>query len=83
MTDNIASLFVDVHPSKATLTLCFVGNCFLIALMVKKYSLWQILLRELAEGRIRSVGKALNNRRSSRFDITFQGICAETNPSIS
>jgi hypothetical protein len=83
MTDTIASLFIDVHPSRATLTLCFVGNCFLIALMIKEYSLWQILLRVLVEGKIRSVRKALNDCRSERFDTTFQGICAETNPSIS
>jgi hypothetical protein len=72
--DNMAYFFIEVHPSKATLTLCFVGNSFLIASMVKEYSLWQILLKVLADGRTRSLCKALNNCQSSRFEITFQGI---------
>jgi hypothetical protein len=79
MTDVIAILFGDVHPSKAKLTLFVHGNCFLIASTVSVYSLWQILLRVLADGNTNVLRDALYDRRSSRFDIAFQGICAATN----
>jgi len=42
MTDVMASFFIDVHPSKAKLTLFHDGNYFLIAYTVSAYSLWQI-----------------------------------------
>jgi hypothetical protein len=74
----MASLFVDVHLSKAKLTLFLDGNCFLIASTVSVYSLRQILLRVLADGNTNSRHNALYDRHSSRFDIAFHGICAET-----
>jgi len=82
MTDVIANLFVEVHPSKAKLTLFLVGNCFLIASTVSEYSLRQMLLRVLADGSTSLLRNALYDRRSSRFDIAFHGIWAETNPNI-
>ena len=78
MTKVVINLFVDVHPSKAKLTLSVDGNCFLIASTVSVYSLWQILLRVLADGNTDSLRNALYDRHSSRFDIAFQGIFAET-----
>jgi hypothetical protein len=82
MTDVIASLFVDVHPSKAKLTLFRSGNCFLIVSTVSAYSLRKMLLRVVADGGTRSSRNALYDRRSSRFDIAFHGLCAETNPNM-
>jgi len=74
MTDVIANLFVEVHPSKAKLTLFLVGNCFVIASTVSDYSLRQMLLRVLADGSTSSLRNALYDRRSSRFDIALPGI---------
>jgi len=82
MTDFMASLFVDVHPSKAKLTLLRNANCFLIASTVCAYSLREILLRVVADGRIRFSRNALYDYCSSTFDIAFHGICAETNPNM-
>jgi hypothetical protein len=82
MTDIMASLLVDVHPSKAKVTLFRIGNCFLIAFTIRAYSLWQMVLRVLVDGRTRSSRNALYNRYSSRFEIVFPGICAETNPNM-
>jgi len=83
MTDVMAILFVDVHPSKAKLTLFHIGNCLLIASTGSAYSLRQMLLRVLADGRTRSSCNALYDHRCTRFDILFHGICAETNPNMS
>jgi len=82
MTDVMASLFVDVHPSKAKLTLFRIGNYFLIASTVSAYALRQMLLRIVADSRTRSSRNDLYDRPSSRFDIAFHGICAETNPNM-
>jgi len=82
MTDVMASLLVDVHLSKAKLTLFREGNCFLIAFKVSVCSLWQMLLRIVADGSTSSLRNALYDRRSSRFDKAFQGIWADTNPNI-
>jgi len=82
MTNIIANLFVDVHPSKAKLTLFLDGNCFLIAFTVSVYSLRQILLRVLADGYTKSLHNALYDRRSTRFDFVFHGIWAETKPNM-
>jgi len=76
------SLFIDVHPSKAKLTLFRIGNYFLIAYTVSAYSLRQILLTVIADGRTRLLRNTLYDHRSSRFDIVFHGSCAETNPNI-
>ena len=78
----MANLFVDVHPSKTKLTLFRTGNCFLIASSVSAYSLQQMLLRVIADGSTRSSCNAWYDRRSSRFDTVFDGICAETNPNM-
>jgi len=82
MTDVMASLFVDVHPSKAKLTLFHIGNCFLIASTVSAYSLRQMLLRVVVDGRTRSSCNDLYDCRSSRFDIAFHGICGEKNTNM-
>jgi len=82
MTEVVASLLVDVQPSKAKLTLFRIGNCFLIASTVSAYSLQQMILRVVADGRTRSSCNALYDRRSSTFDGAFHGLCAETNPYI-
>jgi hypothetical protein len=79
MTDVMASSFVDVHQSKAKLALIWNGNCFVIASTVRAYSLEQILLRVVTDGRTKSLRNALNNCRSSRVDIAFHEICAEKN----
>jgi len=73
MTNVMANLFVDVHPSKAKLTLFLDGYYFLIAFTVSEYSLRQMLIRVLADSRTRSLRSALYDRRSSRFDIAFHG----------
>jgi len=54
MTDVMASLFVDVHPSKAKVTLFRIGNCFLIGSTVSACSLRQMLLNVVADGTTRS-----------------------------
>jgi len=82
MTDVMASLIVDVRPSKAKLTLFCIGNCFLIASTLNAYSLRQMLLRVIADVRTRSSGNHIYDRRTSRFDIAFHAICAETNPNM-
>jgi len=64
MTDVMVNLFVDVHPSKAKLTLFRNGNCFLIASIVSEYSLRQMLLRVVADGSTRSSRNALYDLRS-------------------
>jgi len=78
----MASLFVEVHPSKAKLTLFRNGNCFLIASTVSASSFRQMLLRVVADGRTRLSRNALYDHRSSRFDMGFNGMCAETNPNM-
>ena len=82
MADILASLFIDVHPSKAKLTLFCIGNRFLITSTVSAYTLQQMLLTIVADGRTRSSGNVLYHSRSSRFDIAFHGICAETNSNM-
>jgi len=54
MTDVMANLFVDIHPSKAKLTLFRTGNCFLIASTVSAYSFRQMLPSVVADGSTRS-----------------------------
>jgi len=82
MTDVIANLFVDVHPSKAKLPLFLDGSCFLIASTVSVYSLRQIILRVLAQGNTSLLRNALYDRRSSRLDIAFHRIWGETKPNM-
>ena len=82
MTNIIADLFVNVHPSKAKLSLFLDGSCFLIASTVSVYSLWQILLRVLADGNTNSLRNEWYDHCSSRLDIAFHEIWAEKNPNI-
>ena len=78
----MATLFIDVHPSKAKLIIFCIGNCVLIASTVSAYSLRQMLLRVVPDSRTRSSRNALYDRRSSRFHIALHGLCAETNPNM-
>jgi len=82
MTDVMPSLFIDVHPSKAKLTLFFDRNCFLSASTVSVNALQQMLLSVLSAGSANSRRNALYDRRSSRFEIAFHGIWDETNPNM-
>jgi len=82
MTDVMASLFVDVHLSKAKLTSSRDSNCFLIASTVGAYSLQQILLRVVADGSTESSRNALYEHGSYGFGIAFNRISAETNPNM-
>jgi len=82
MTEVMASLFVEVHPSKAKQTLFRNGNYFLIASTVSAYSLRQMLIWVVADGRTRSACNALYDCRNSGFDVAFQGMGAETNPNM-
>jgi len=82
MTDIMASLFVDVHLSKAKQNWFRDGNCFLIAYTVSAYPFRQMFLGMVVEGSIRSVPKALYDCRSSWFDIVLNGIWAESHPNM-
>jgi len=82
MTDIVANVLGDVHPSKAKLTLFLASKCFLIASTVSVYSLRQIVLRVLANTNTDSLRKALYECPSSMFDIAFHGMGAETNPNM-
>jgi len=79
---KLASLFVEVHLSKAKVTSFHNGNCFLIASTVSAYSFRHMLLRVVADGRTRSSLNAIYDCHSSRFDRAFHGMCAETNPNM-
>jgi hypothetical protein len=83
MTNDMVSWFDDIHPFKDKLTLFLDGNCLLIASTVSVYSLRQMLLRVLADRNTNSLRNALYDRCSLRFDIAFDGICAETMLNIS
>ena len=70
----MASVFIDVYPFKAKLTIFRDGNYFLIASTVCAYSLQQMLLRVVANGSNRSLCNDLYDCRSLRFEIVFPGI---------
>ena len=53
MDDVMASLFFDIHPSKAKLNIFRDGNRFLIAPTVSAYSPRQMLLNVIAHGSTR------------------------------
>ena len=74
MTDVMASLFVDVHQSKAKVTVYCDGNCFLISSTVSAYSLQQMLLRVEADGSTKSSRNALYDCCSTMFDIKVHGM---------
>jgi len=78
----LASLVVDIHTSKAQLTLFRDGNSFLIASTVSAYSLRQMLLWVIMDSSTRSLRNALYDNYSTRFDIAFRGIWAKTNPDM-
>lgn len=82
MTDIMASMCVDGHPSKAKVTLFCNRNCFLIACMVGADSLRQMLLRVVVESSTKSLCNASYHHCSSKFGIEFHGIWAETNPNV-
>jgi len=82
MTDVMASLYVDVHPSTAKQNLFRDSNSFLIASTVSAYFLRQMLLCVLADSMTWLSRNDPYDRRSSRFDIAFHGISAETNPNM-
>jgi hypothetical protein len=74
MTNVIANLIVDGHPFKAKLTSFLDGHCCLIASNGSEYSLWQKMLRVLADGSTSWLHNALYDCRSSSFEIAFQGL---------
>ena len=74
----MANVFIDTHLSKDKLTLFVDGNYFIIGCTVSEYSLWQKLLRMLVNGTTRLLENALYHDVSSRFDIVFHGILANT-----
>ena len=78
MTKVIASLIVDINPSKAQLAFFCVPICFWIALTVSVYSLDQMLLSMLPDGNSSLLRNALIECPCSRYVIVFQGIRAET-----
>jgi len=79
MTDVMAILIVDVHPSKAKLTLFLDGDCFLIASTVSAYSIPGMMVTGLAVSTTHSLQNALYDCRSSMFDIAYHGIGAKGN----
>jgi len=74
MTDFMVSLFIDVHPSNAKLTLFCDSNGFFIASKVSDYSLQQILLRVMVDSSTGPLCNAVYDRYSQRVDIAFCGI---------
>jgi len=54
MTDVMGSLFVDVNPFKAKLTLLLDSNWFLIASTVSAYPFQQMMLWVIADGSTKS-----------------------------
>jgi hypothetical protein len=75
----MASLFFDIQPSKDELTFFRDGNCIIIACGVSAYSLWQIVLRVIAEGKTKSSDSALYDRCHVRFWIVFNRVWELTN----
>jgi hypothetical protein len=74
MTIVMVSLFVDVHPSKDKLTLFLDGIRILTASTLGVYSLQQMLLSMLADGRSSSLRNVLYDCHSCRFQIALNGI---------
>jgi hypothetical protein len=71
MTDVMGSLYVDVHPSEAKLTLLFNGNSVFIASTDSMYSFWQISVTGLADSTTSFELDALCDHHSLMFDIAF------------
>ena len=82
MTDIMASVLVDVHLSKAKLTLDRDGNCLIIASTVTDHCLRGMLLRVVVDGSMRSLRNALYDCRSSIFDKAFQAMWAKPKPNL-
>jgi len=82
MTYIMASFSMDVHLSRAKLTLFRNGNCFPIAPTDSACSLWQMLREVVEEGSSRSLCNTLYDCHSSRFDIALHGIWAKPNPKM-
>jgi len=79
MADFMASVFIDVHPFKAKVSLFRNSNCFLVSSIVSAYTLRQMALRLVADWGTRSSRNAFYTRCSSRYDIMFYGMCAKSN----
>jgi hypothetical protein len=82
ITDVMANLFVDVHPSKPKLTSFLDSNCFLVASTISEYSFQQMLLSVLADGRTNSLGNASYDCCGRSNDITVHGIWDKQNPNM-
>ena len=78
----MTSVFVDVHRSKAKLTLFRDGNSFLIVSTACAWYLQQMFPKLIADGSTRSSRDALCDHRSSRCDVAFHRSWAETNPNM-
>jgi len=83
MTDIMANLFIDVHLSKAKLSLILDSICFLIVSNVGEYSLGQMMLMLLADGSTGLLRNALYDHRSPWFHLAFHWLWVETNPNMS
>jgi len=77
MNEVIASFFIDVHQSKAKLTIFHDCNCFLNTSTVHEYSLRQMLMKVLEDSSTSSHPNALYDRHSSWFDIVLRGMWDE------
>jgi hypothetical protein len=73
MTDVMANLIVDVHPSNAKLTLFLDGNYFLSASTLSEYSLLEMVEPVLAEGTTSSVHTPSIDCCKSWFAIPLHG----------
>jgi hypothetical protein len=82
MTDIMNMLFIDVDLSQAKQTLFCDCNCDLIASKVSAYSLGEILLRLIVDSSTRSPRNVFYNCRSSRCNMAFHGMWAETIPTM-
>jgi len=82
MTNIKGSLVIDVHPSIAKPTLFRDGNYYVFSSTVGAYSLQQMLVRVVADGSTRSLYNAVYECRSTRFDIPFHAIWAETHSNM-
>jgi len=78
----VAKLFLNVNPFNAKLTVCLNGSWFTIASTVGEYSLWQMLVRAVADGTTNLLGSALYDHHNCRLDSAFYGIWAEISPNM-
>jgi hypothetical protein len=74
MTNIMASLLVDLHPSKFKLTVYHDGNFVFIPSTVSGYCLLQMFLKIVVGGSTSLQRDAAYDRRISTFDIAFHGL---------